>query len=158
MGKYSAAFKNIGNSVDYLTQIAMRRFVMSALDRMDRFSISRAKLADLMETSPAYVSRALKGDVNFTLETMTKFALATGGRLDVRIVDSYAVAQESTIDVDVMRGTPHLVPLAPKAASDPQSVSRIFSMDHVPANEESYEQILPHGHGANAQEYRVACG
>lgn len=49
--------------------------------------MTRAALAKEIGASPAYISRVMRGDVNFTLETMTKLALATGGKLHVSIAE-----------------------------------------------------------------------
>ena len=87
MGKYRKLVDRFANSVDYWTQAAMRRFVLDVDKRMVAQEISRAKLAEKIGASPAYVTKALRGDVNFTLESMTKFALAVGGKLHVEIVN-----------------------------------------------------------------------
>lgn len=147
MGKYSEALKKIGNGVDYYAQIAMRRFVLDVIDRMERFSISRAKLAESLGTSPAYVSKAMRGDVNFTLETMTKLALATGGRLDVRIVDSKVSAVESSMEVT---REDLLSPVALRVIARTEN-SQVFQFD--PANEPSFGEFLD-----LPQQVKVACG
>lgn len=71
----------------YWAQRAMRLFVRDLLARMTSQDLTRATLAARIGASPAYVSRALRGDVNFTLETMSKLALATGARLRVDLED-----------------------------------------------------------------------
>jgi transcriptional regulator with XRE-family HTH domain len=145
MGKYSEALKGLTASVEYFAQIAMRRFVGDAIDRMERVSMTKAQLADRLGTSPAYVSRVMKGDVNFTLETMTKIAMATGGRLDVRIVDSHTITVRSTLDA---LGVRELAPVMRRpAALAVAAVTQSLSID--PANEETYEA---------SRYYRVACG
>lgn len=87
MGKYGHLIKRVVGGVDYWTQAAMRRFVLEIDRRMRDQSMSRALLAEKLSTSPAYVTKVMRGDVNFTLETMTKLALAVGGRLQIEIVD-----------------------------------------------------------------------
>jgi transcriptional regulator with XRE-family HTH domain len=71
----------------YWAQRAMRFFVRDLLARMASQRLTRAELAARIGASPAYVSKALRGDVNFTLETMAKLALATGARLRVELED-----------------------------------------------------------------------
>lgn len=88
MGKYGHLIKRVVGGVDYWTQAAMRRFVLEIDRRMRDQSMSRALLAEKLSTSPAYVTKVMRGDVNFTLETMTKLALAVGGRLQIEVVDS----------------------------------------------------------------------
>jgi transcriptional regulator with XRE-family HTH domain len=87
MGKYSRLLKKVVGSVEYWTQAAMRRFVLDINARMIAQDLSRADLAKRLGTSPAYVTKAMRGDVNLTLETMTRLALAVGGKLRIEIVD-----------------------------------------------------------------------
>lgn len=87
MGKYGRLVRSVVGSVEYWTQAAMRRFVLDIDHRMNAQNISRAELAEAIGTSRAYVTKALRGDVNFTLETMTKLALAVGGKLHIEVVD-----------------------------------------------------------------------
>jgi transcriptional regulator with XRE-family HTH domain len=90
MSKYAKLVNRTRKSVDYRAQAAMRDFVRDLIERMDRQGLSQAKLAEAIDASPAYVSKVMRGDVNFTLETMTKLAMATGGRVRVDIVDGTA--------------------------------------------------------------------
>lgn len=45
--------------------LAINRLILSS-------GISKKDLAEKIEVSPAYISKALKGDVNFTIETLVK--------------------------------------------------------------------------------------
>jgi transcriptional regulator with XRE-family HTH domain len=87
MGKYGRLVGRIVRSVDYWAQAAMRRFVADIDRRMVDQDISRTALAQKLGASSAYVTKVMRGDVNFTLETMTKLALAVGGKLQVKIID-----------------------------------------------------------------------
>lgn len=49
-----------------------------------------AAIAKKIGTSAAYITKIFRGDTNVTIETMVKLARATGGQLDIRIVDSGA--------------------------------------------------------------------
>lgn len=126
MGKYSEALKAISASVEYWAQLAMRRFVSDIIVRMERENITRAQLAERMHVSPAYVSRALKGDINFTLETMTKLAMASGGKLDVRVVESYQHTAMTTAELQLPRVTSAVTAVASR------------SLQIEPANEADY--------------------
>jgi transcriptional regulator with XRE-family HTH domain len=99
MGKYGQMLKRAQESVEYWAQLAMRRFVSEAIRRMDDGAISRAQLAANLRVSPAYVTKILRGDVNFTLESMVKVARAVGGQLDVRIVDPIALDSWTKVKV-----------------------------------------------------------
>lgn len=87
MGKYSRLLKKAVGSVEYWTQAAMRRFVLDINARMTAQELTRAELAKRLRASPAYVTKVMRGDVNFTLETMTRLALAVGGKLRIEVVD-----------------------------------------------------------------------
>jgi transcriptional regulator with XRE-family HTH domain len=47
--------------------------------------ISRAELARRLGTSPAYITKILRGNVNFTVETMVRLARAVGGQLQLHV-------------------------------------------------------------------------
>lgn len=53
--------------------------------RMDRLGVSRSELARRLGTSPAYVTKILRGDTNFTLGSLAKIAEALGSRLELRL-------------------------------------------------------------------------
>jgi len=66
-----------------------------ALDRRRREAgITSADLAKKVGTSPAYITKVFRGDSNFTIETMVKLVRATGGRLEISVVDAEAPAVE----------------------------------------------------------------
>jgi transcriptional regulator with XRE-family HTH domain len=97
MGKYRRLVNRMVGSVDYWAQAAMRRFVLDIDRRMKDKNLSRTELAEKLKTTSAYVTKVMRGDVNFTLETMTKLALAVGGKLQVRIIDADAVSQTNRV-------------------------------------------------------------
>ena len=87
MGKYGRLVGRLMQSVDYWAQAAMRRFVSDIDHRLGEQNMTRAQLAEKLGATPAYVTKVMRGDVNFTLETMTKLALAVGGKLQVNVVN-----------------------------------------------------------------------
>jgi transcriptional regulator with XRE-family HTH domain len=44
-------------------------------------------IANKLSTSAAYISKVFRGDTNLTIESMVKLARATGGRIEINIVD-----------------------------------------------------------------------
>lgn len=86
MLKYKQLLKQAAKSVDYWSHLAMRAFVRDLGQRMDELGMKRADLARKIDASTAYVTKVMRGDANFTLETMTKLAMAVNGKLAVRIV------------------------------------------------------------------------
>lgn len=55
---------------------------------MERRGINKKQLAELMETSPAYITKIMRGDTNFTIETMVKLARRLDGKLSVHVSPS----------------------------------------------------------------------
>lgn len=98
MGKYSGLLRRATHSVDYWTQVSIRAFVRDLMDRMDNKGVTQAALAEKIGASPAYISKVMRGDANFTLETMTKLAMAVDGKIKVCIVDASPMAR--AIDAD----------------------------------------------------------
>lgn len=62
-------------------------FSISLEKRRKNAGLSYADLAKKIGTSPAYVSKIFRGDANFTIESMVKLSRATGGKVDLRIID-----------------------------------------------------------------------
>lgn len=52
---------------------------------METLGMTQADLARAIGKSPAYVSRILNGDTNFTLETMAALAMAVDGDIAIRL-------------------------------------------------------------------------
>jgi len=85
MKKYAKLIKRAIGSVDYWTQLSIREFVRELTGRMDSEGLNRSDLAKKIGSSPSYVTKILRGDANFTLESMNKLAMAVGGRVKVSI-------------------------------------------------------------------------
>lgn len=62
--------------------------------RMEEADISRSELARRLGTSPAYVTKILRGTANFTLASLVKLARAVGMELEVSFVPPRARRQE----------------------------------------------------------------
>lgn len=60
-------------------------FTEDLIHRMDALGMTRAQLARAIDKSPAYVSKILNGDTNFTLETMAALAEAVDGTVHARL-------------------------------------------------------------------------
>jgi transcriptional regulator with XRE-family HTH domain len=54
--------------------------------RMEAIGLTKSQLAERLGTSPAYVTKILGGEANFTLKTMARLARALDGRLSVRMI------------------------------------------------------------------------
>lgn len=67
---------------------------------MDRRDINKTKLAARFGSTPAYITKALRGDVNFTIETMVKFVRALNGKMHFHI----AGEEDGCRWVDIING------------------------------------------------------
>lgn len=52
--------------------------------------LSRKQVADILQTSPAWVTKVLRGDVNLTIESMAKLCHAVGLDLQIAVVPKRA--------------------------------------------------------------------
>jgi transcriptional regulator with XRE-family HTH domain len=70
---------------DYPLALLVHGFTEALVRRMELQGLSRAQLARRLGTSQAYVTKVLRGNVNFTLATLVKLGQATGAhvRLDL---------------------------------------------------------------------------
>ncbi len=59
------------------------RFTEALVARMEVCGVSRSALAEKIGSSPAYVTKILRGDTNFTLGTMAKIAAALDCELSI---------------------------------------------------------------------------
>lgn len=88
---------------DYWAAQASLAFTEDVCAVMEEKKISRTELARRLGTSPAYVTKLLRGDTNFTLATLVKVARALGAELEVRLhADSHReqpAAQETSGEV-----------------------------------------------------------
>lgn len=71
-----AALKAARETHEYRAEGASIEFTNAMLTRMRQVGVSRSKLAAKIGVNPAYISKILRGDTNFSLETMVKIANA----------------------------------------------------------------------------------
>jgi len=76
--RYSAILTESVGSVDYWAESAILDFTEEISRLMEEKQVTRAELARRINSSQAYITKVLRGNVNFTLTTMTKLARALG--------------------------------------------------------------------------------
>jgi len=52
---------------------------------MEANGVSRSELARRLGVSPAYITKALRGNVNFTVDSMVRLVRAAGGEVSIHI-------------------------------------------------------------------------
>ena len=89
MNKTASAFNQIfakaRKRLEYFVQGAMISFTESVVTRMEELNISKTELAGKLKCKPSYISKALGGGTNFTLESMVKIGLALDAELEVKL-------------------------------------------------------------------------
>lgn len=89
--RYKDTLAQASSSLEYWREIPMNEFAIELGERMEQLEVSRAELARRLGSSQAYVTKVLGGNVNFTIETMAKLAMALGGALHIHISQQDAV-------------------------------------------------------------------
>jgi plasmid maintenance system antidote protein VapI len=100
--RYDRMFKEARQTVDYWVSVPIDDFTEDICRLMDEQGVSRAELARRLGTSRAYITKLLGGNANFTLETMTKVAMALGAAIHVHVAPQDATVRwkdESASDV-----------------------------------------------------------
>lgn len=82
---YRQALQEARTSVDYWVDGPITEFIEDVWRLMEEQKVSRAELARRLGTSRAYVTKLLGGNANFTLQTMTKVAMALGSQVHVHV-------------------------------------------------------------------------
>jgi plasmid maintenance system antidote protein VapI len=52
---------------------------------MEESGVSRSELARRLGVSPAYITKVLRGNVNFTLDSMVRLVRAAGGEVSLQV-------------------------------------------------------------------------
>jgi len=82
---FEELFEKAKERETYLSASIILEFTERLYDLMQNNNISRKELAERLGTSPAYVTKVLRGDVNFTIDSMVRLAKAVGGTIQVHI-------------------------------------------------------------------------
>jgi transcriptional regulator with XRE-family HTH domain len=82
---FSALFEAAERHDEYWTERAIIELTEALSRWMEAKKISQADLAAAIGVSQPYISKVLRGNVNFTLATMTKLARALGAEVHVHL-------------------------------------------------------------------------
>lgn len=85
--KFEQMFKKLENDSAYKAELDFLSVTEKIVGIMERKGISRSDLARNIGCTPAYVTKLLRGSVNFTMLTMRKLADALGCNIEYRISD-----------------------------------------------------------------------
>jgi transcriptional regulator with XRE-family HTH domain len=82
---FSELFQEAGQHEDYWVAGAIVEFTEDLVREMERQGVTRTELARRLGATPAYVTKILRGKVNFTLATMVRLARALDGEVHVQL-------------------------------------------------------------------------
>ncbi len=60
-------------------------------------NLTNKQLAEKVGTSPAYITKVMQGEANYTVDTLAKFAHALDADIDIVICDKMARSSDTTI-------------------------------------------------------------
>ena len=89
-------------SPDYWIEVTTGDFTDEIVRVMQERNLSRADLARALNTSPAYVTKILRGNANLTLRSMAKLALALGMKVRLHLAPVESTSQRT--DTKLRRG------------------------------------------------------
>ncbi|MCV4341077.1 helix-turn-helix transcriptional regulator [Pseudomonas capsici] len=89
MTTYAELKSRSKESLDFWYDSAKQDFMISVHQVMTKEKISKSSLAAQIGASPAYISKILKGDANFTIETMVKISRALKTKLCIHLSDPH---------------------------------------------------------------------
>lgn len=61
-------------------------FAVAIDNAIKSLNLSRKDVAEILQTSPAWVTKVLRGDINLTIESMAKLCNAVGQDLQIKVV------------------------------------------------------------------------
>lgn len=102
MDKYKDILADLDDSVEYWAEGTVMDFTEELAKIMNDNGISRTELANRIGSSKSYVTKVFGGQANFTVETMTKLALAVNHVVRVHV--SPKDARTRWIDVSMSDG------------------------------------------------------
>lgn len=78
-------YENLDQDNDFWTESAKIDFAVAMEQIMSKSKLSKSDLARRIGSSPAYITKVLRGDSNLTINTMVKLARAADGSLHLHI-------------------------------------------------------------------------
>ncbi len=110
MMTFADKLEQAGQRDSYWAEHSKIDFAIDLERLMDRQSIRKSDLAMRMATSPAYISKVLRGDANLTIESMVRLARAAGGTLHIHIAPQ--AAKVRWFDILARKREPAIEPMA----------------------------------------------
>ncbi len=84
--QFAALLKRAKSTYHFLSSRISMDFAKDVERAMKVNGVNKSELAGLIGSSPAYVTKLLRGDANYTVETMAKVAVALDADVHIRFV------------------------------------------------------------------------
>lgn len=91
----------------YQAEGASIRFTEDLVAFMKTSGLTRTALAEKIGSSPAYITKILRGDTNFTLDSMVKIASALGCELTISMNPLPSAPRQQNTKVSYRDTAPH---------------------------------------------------
>ena len=123
MKSFNTLFNEAKKTETYLCEEEKLRFAIQIQSMLRTLNISRSNFAKQLGKSKGYITKVMRGDTNFTIETMVTIAHALGGSLNVNIKHPWIRETTQTSSrIVVCR-----VPTLPSSSSSTYTQSGIIS-------------------------------
>ncbi|HKL78715.1 MAG TPA: helix-turn-helix transcriptional regulator [Gammaproteobacteria bacterium] len=115
MNDFNALFQESRKSDEHWVARALQDFTEDLFNLMEHRGISKAELARRLESSPAYITKVLRGDANFTVRSMVRLARALEGRVVLHLEPEEEPVRWFDVAGSARRGARHQIadPLEP---------------------------------------------
>ncbi len=90
----------------YRAEGASIRFTEDVVAHMKSSGLTRTALAEKIGASPAYITKILRGDTNFTLDSMVKIATALGCELTISMRPPVAATRQQSAKTNYRDNAP----------------------------------------------------
>ena len=129
--RFNELFEGLEHDPEYLAECAIVEFTEDMAKRMQELGITRSELARRLDTSPAYITKILQGNANFTLKSMVRIAAALESDLKTHLQPEGAHSQW----LDVFQRDAQMMDQQKKAMDVQKAMGRYHRV-HVPAQKE----------------------
>lgn len=111
----------------YWIEKAKLDFALDLEKQRQAVKLSYSGLAKKIGTSAAYITKIFRGDSNVTLESMVKLARATGGELDIQIINK--AAQTTQWDIAQIKKSVELVTRVTTQSTNVYTFPEVVAVD-----------------------------
>jgi predicted transcriptional regulator len=79
----------------YWIESAILDFTEGLHKTMEASGVSKSDLARRLGVSPAYITKVLRGNVNFTIDSMVRLIRAAGGEVHIQVIPKTIIKRNS---------------------------------------------------------------